>query len=105
MTKNHGCSCLITADDLRQQHETSPLLGLAVILPTEKGQYGIQRCYLVSIDTLIHKSQHFVERDSILVTNGGYNTNSFKSCVLVSDSEAIVLTKDHAIIVSLNEQS
>ena len=51
----------------------------------------------------MHKTQHFVERDSILVTPG--HLDSFKSCVLVSESQAIVLTVHNAIIVSLNDQS
>ena len=52
--RRNRLSYLVIADDMRQQTNTSSLLGLAVILPKEL-DHGM--CQLVVLDTLIHKSE------------------------------------------------
>ena len=52
------------------------------------------------IDRFIHKSQHFVEKDSIPITfQVDFVDESFKSCSLMSDSMAIIFSHTWARIV------
>ena len=90
LSKNHGFKYLTVADDLRQGHETSSLTGLAIVLPTSDSYWRdeFKKCCIVKIDTLIHKSQHIVERDSIPII---LEDDVYRSCALLSDSLAIVL--------------
>ena len=89
--RRNGLYRLTIADDMRQQTSSTPLLGLAVILPNQ----------LVVLDTLVHKSEQFVVRDTINVPFEDY---AFKSCALVSNSQAILFLSKDAILVSLDDQ-
>ena len=62
------------------------------------------KCQLVVLDTLVHKSEKFVERETIKVLFTG-DYNFFKRCALISKSQAIVFTWLNAILVSLNDHS
>ena len=57
------------ADDLRPQSEnTTSLLGLAVmLLPNYHGGLK-EKCQLVGLDTLVNKTEQFVERNPIQVS-------------------------------------
>ena len=81
---------------MRSEKNSTSLLGLAVILP----KYLNGKCQLVALDTMVHKSESFVERDSIKIS---FNCG-FLSCALMSKSQAIVFTDDNAILVSLDDQ-
>ena len=52
-TRRNGLSCLTIADDMRQERNATSLLGLALIFP--KNLWN--RCQLVVLDTLVHKSE------------------------------------------------
>ena len=61
------------ADDMRQPSESgSSLLGLAVmLLPIGTlGEFGF-KCSLIDLDTKIHKTEQFIEKDPILVSFDG----------------------------------
>ena len=95
-TRRNGLSCLIIADDMRRpQTSTSSILGLAVILPS----YLTEQCQLVVLDTMVHKSEQFVERDAFKVSL----EHNFISCALLSKSQAIIFTGGNAILVSLED--
>ena len=78
--RRHGNQFLTIADDLRQKKDT-PLLGVATMtfyeserLTNFKNSYKkfkhmnirhVEQCQLVVLDSLIHKSEKFVVRDTI----------------------------------------
>ena len=90
LARRNGFECMTLADDLRPQSEnTTSLLGLAVmLLPTYNG-YLSDKCQLVELDTLVNKTEHFVERNSIQVSF----SSGFTSCALISETEALVFAK------------
>ena len=56
------------ADDLRPQSEnTTSLLGLAV-MPLHRDGFLRDKCQLVGLDTLVNKTEHFVEKNPIQVS-------------------------------------
>ena len=60
------------ADDLRPQSEnTTSLLGLAVmLLPISSGELR-DKCQLVRLDTLVNKTEQFVEKNPIQMSFNG----------------------------------
>ena len=58
-------------------------------------------CQLVLLDTLIHSSQKFIERDTLRVSFEG---DILKSCTLISETEALVFTQRKVILVCLINQ-
>ena len=83
MARRNGFECMTLADDLRPQSEnTTSLLGLAVMLLPNR--YG--KCQLVGLDTLVNKTEQFVERNPIQVSFDHY----FRNCALISETEALV---------------
>ena len=60
------------ADDLRPQSKsTTSLLGLAVMFLPDSDGYLERKCQLVLLDTLINKTEQFVERYPIQVSIHG----------------------------------
>ena len=73
------------------------LLGLAVIISPFSDGYTRDKCQLVLLDALVHKSEEIVFRDPVKVFFQG---DKFLSCALVSDKEALVFTSPKTILVS-----
>ena len=71
LARRNGFECMSLADDLRPQTEnTTSLLGLAVmLLPDFEGDL-MNKCQLVGLDTLVNKTEQFVERNPIQVSFG-----------------------------------
>ena len=101
---NGFCSVII-ADDMRLEHKKSsedpsemeqkytPILGVAVMLPPLEIFGGFKnKCQLVKLDTLVHKSHSFTIGETIKV-NFVNEKDQYKSCALISETQAIVFTR------------
>ena len=100
LARRNGFTCMIVADDLRQQSgKTTSLLGLAVMLSPDQYGYSEDGCQIVVLDTLANKTEKFVEKDTINVTFA--KSEYFKSCALISQTEALVFASEEVIHVSL----
>ena len=84
------------------QNKATSLLGLAVMKSPLPDGYTRDKCQLVVLDTLIHRTlaleKALIKKDPILVTFQG---DKFLSCALVSDKQALVFTSPKTILVSL----
>ena len=99
--RRNGFCCLSIADDLRQQAEITSIVGLAIMLPLPVTYGNIyDECQLVVLDTLVHSSQHFVVIKPIKVS---FERDLFMSCALISESKALVFTRDIIISISLTK--
>ena len=98
LARRNGFECMTLADDMRPQSEnTTSLLGLAVMLLLDEAGHFKHKCQLVGLDTLVNKTEQFVERNPIQVS---FKSN-FTSCALISETEALVFASKEVILVSL----
>ena len=68
---------------------------------TYEGDGYISACQLVALNTRVHKSQKFVFVDPLYAS---FDHDHFRSCALLSESEAIVFTAKKIFLFCLNDK-
>ena len=86
------------ADDFRlHSNKSTSILGLAVMPEIDDIGRSMKNCQLVVLDTLVNKTEQFVERCSLHVSFD----ERLWGCALISEKEALVFTSYEMILVCL----